>query len=119
MAHYAKVENNIVTNVIVAERDFIDTLPDAEYWIQTSYNTRGNVHYSVDNVPDDGLPLRKNFAGIGYSYSPELDAFIPPKEFDSWVLDTNTGLWNAPVDKPDDVLDYTWDEENICWVVSE
>lgn len=117
MAHYAKVESGIVTNVIVAESEFINTLPDSSLWIQTSYNTRGNVHYNSDNEPDGGVALRKNFAGIGFSYNADLDGFIPPKEFDSWILDTDTCLWYPPVDRPNDGLDYVWDEESVCWTL--
>lgn len=89
MAHFAKVENRIVTTVIVAEQDFIDTLPDTELWIQTSYNTYGGKHLL------GGTPLRKNYAGIGYRYDPKRDAFIPPTpdEEGTWVLNEQTCLW--------------------------
>lgn len=90
MSHYAKVENGLVTNVIVAEQDFINTLPDRDSWIQTSYNTHGNVH-------PENRPLRKNYAGIGYSYDPILDAFIPPKPTDDAILNTSTGLWEVEI----------------------
>jgi hypothetical protein len=102
MAHYAKIENNIVTNVIVAEQDFIDSgaVGDPSTWIQTSYN--GNI--------------RKRFAGIGYSYNEELDAFIPPKLFASWVLDEESATWKAPFEQPDDDKNYIWDEDTGSWV---
>jgi hypothetical protein len=105
MSHYAKIENNIVTQVIVAEQDFIDT-QDGQ-WLQTSYNTRGGVHYTTittlsgdkkisKRVPDNGDALRKNFAGIGFTYNERLDAFIPPQPKPTWVLDEDTCLWKAP-----------------------
>jgi hypothetical protein len=119
MAHFAKVENGIVTQVIVAEQDFINSgaVGDPALWIQTSYNTRGGVHYGQDGEPDGGVALRKNYAGIGYSYDPVLDAFIPPKPFDSWVINETTGLWNAPVPRPDDGQIYMWNEDTANWVL--
>lgn len=110
MAHYAKVENGIVTQVIVAEQEFIDSgaLGDPSTWLQTSYNTFGGVHRS------GGAPLRKNYAGVGYSYMPDIDAFVPPKPFPSWVLNTETGLWDAPVPRPENLY-VTWDEELQNW----
>jgi hypothetical protein len=116
MGHFAKVINNIVTEVIVAEQDFIDTLADKSFWVQTSYNTRGGKHYDpktgkVDNKP----PLRKNYAGIGYKYDKEHDAFIPPKPFDSWKLNEDTCLWNAPIPYPDDNKQYIWNESELEW----
>jgi len=98
MAHYAKVKNRIVTKVIVAEEEFINNLVDNEAgrWIQTSYNTYGGVHQL------GGTPLRKNFAGIGFTYDQEKDAFIPPKPYPSFILNKDTCLWEAPVAKPTD-----------------
>lgn len=107
MSHFAKIENGIVTQVIVAEQDFIDKI-DGE-WVQTSYNTRGGQH-------PEGRPLRMNYAGIGYTYDSERDAFIPPKPFDSWLLDESTCLWEAPVPYPEDGKRYKWDEETINWI---
>ena len=109
MAHFAKVENNIVTQVIVAEQDVIDSGLFGTGWVQTSYNTHGGQH-------PEGRPLRKNFAGVGYTYDATLDAFIPPKPFASWVLDENTCLWEAPVAMPTDGKLYSWDEEQQDWV---
>lgn len=88
MSHFAKIENNIVTQVIVAEEDFILLLEGK--WIQTSYNTRGGKH-------PENKPLRKNYAGIGYIYDESRDAFIPPKPNDSWILNEETCLWELPV----------------------
>jgi hypothetical protein len=119
MAHYAKVKDGVVTQVIVAEPEFFDTFVDNEpgEWIQTSYNTRGGVHYNPETgEPDDGTPLRKNYAGIGFTYDVSKDAFIPPQPFDSWTLDDNTCLWEAPVAYPDDGLLYKWDEDTTSWV---
>lgn len=109
MAHYAKVNNGLVVNVIVAEPEFFETFVDSSpgEWIQTSYNTRGGVHLN------GGTPLRKNYAGIGYTYDKTLDAFIPPKPYASWILDEETCLWNAPIAKPEG--NYTWNEDNQSW----
>ena len=110
MAHYAKVLDGKVTNVIVAEASFFDTFVDTEpgEWIQTSYNTHGGVHRL------GGTPLRKNYAGIGYSYDRTKDAFIPPKPYSSWILDDTTCQWKSPIDMPTDELAsgkcYYWDE---------
>jgi len=105
MAHFARIENGIVTNVIVAEQDYINTLPG--YWIQTSYNTVKGIHRL------GGIPLRKNYAGIGYTYDTLRDAFIPPKPFPSWVFNEETCSWDAPVAKPEGV--YIWNEELQQW----
>ena len=107
MSHFAKIENGIVTQVIVAEQDFIDKI-DGE-WVQTSYNTYGGQH-------PEGRPLRKNYAGIGYTYDSERDAFIPPKPFDSWLLNEDICLWQAPVAYPEDGKVYEWNEETVSWV---
>lgn len=119
MAHYAKVKDGVVTQVIVAEAEFFDTFVDNEpgEWIQTSYNTRGGVHYNPEtNEPDDGTPLRKNYAGIGFTYDKERDAFIPPNPYASWILNEDTCLWEAPVAYPDDGNLYDWDEDTTSWV---
>jgi hypothetical protein len=110
MAHYAKVVDGLVTNVIVAEPEFFDTFIDSSpgEWIQTSYNTRGGQH-------PNNTPLRKNFAGIGFTYDKTLDAFIPPKPYASWTLDEETGLWNAPIAYPEDENRYTWNEDTLSW----
>ena len=119
MAHFAKVVDGIVTQVIVAEPDFFKTFTDSSpgKWIQTSYNTHGGIHYDPETGEPDGKPaLRKNFAGIGYSYNIDLDAFIPPKPYDGWVLDTGTGLWEPPLAMPDDGKAYKWDNTSESWV---
>ena len=115
MAHYAKIEDGIVTNVIVAEQDQIDTM-DGQ-WVQTSYNTRGGIHYAPNsNDPDGGIALRKNYAIIGGTYDLDRDAFIPPKPFDSWLLDEPTCTWEAPVPKPKG--NYIWNEQTQTWDVT-
>jgi hypothetical protein len=110
MAHYAKVVNGLVTQVIVAEAEFFDTFVDSSpgEWIQTSYNTHGGQH-------PEGRPLRKNYAGIGYTYDTIRDAFIPPKPYASWALDEETCLWNAPVAMPTDNKRYGWNEDTLSW----
>jgi len=121
MAHYAKVVDGIVTKVIVAEADFFNSFVDdsAGQWIQTSYNTRGGVHYGQDGNPDDGTALRKNYAGIGFSYDADKDAFIPPKPYESWALNESTCLWEAPVELPDDGQQYIWNEGTTNWTLVE
>ena len=120
MGHYAKVVDGKVSQVIVAEADFFNTFVDTSpgQWVQTSYNTRGGVHYEPNsNTPsaDQSKALRKNYAGIGYSYDAQRDAFIPPKPFNSWVLDDQTCLWNAPVPYPADGKAYYWNEATTSW----
>lgn len=112
MAHFAKVVNGVVVQVIVAEPEFFETFVDSSpgEWIQTSYNTFGGEHKL------GGTPLRKNYAGIGFTYDRQRDAFIPPKPFASWVLNEDTCLWEAPVAMPDDGNIYVWDEATTNWV---
>jgi hypothetical protein len=119
MAHFAKVENGIVVQVIVAEQDVIDSGIFGHGWIQTSYNTRGGVHYDANGKPDSKPQLRKNYAGIGYTYDETLDAFIPPQPYASWTLNETTCLWDAPVAMPTDGAMYSWDEESQAWVEME
>ena len=112
MSHFAHVDgNNIVTQVIVAEQDFINSgaVGDPSSWIQTSYNTYAGQH------KNGGTPLRKNYAGIGYSYDAGRDAFIPPKPFNSWTLDETTCLWEAPTPYPTDGKIYNWNENTLSW----
>ena len=118
MAHYAKVENTLVTKVIVAEAEFFDTFVDSSpgEWIQTSYNTHGGKHYDQDYNEDSGTPLRKNYAGVGFTYDATRDAFIAPKPFSSWTLVEDTCQWEAPVTRPDDGKRYDWDEATTNWV---
>ena len=120
MGHFAKVSNGIVTKVIVAEADFFNNFVDDSpgKWIQTSYNTRGGVHYQPNtNEPseDQSKALRKNYAGIGYTYDSTRDAFIPPQPFNSWTLNEDTCLWDSPVAYPEDGKLYKWNEEILNW----
>ena len=112
MSHFAQIDgNNIVTQVIVIEQDVVDTglFGDPNSWIQTSYNTSGGIHLL------GGTPLRKNYAGIGYTYDSTRDAFIPPKPFNSWTLNETTCLYEAPTPMPDDGKMYSWNEETTSW----
>jgi hypothetical protein len=131
MSHFAKVENGIVTQVIVAERDVLDTgfFGNPVAWVQTSYNTRAGVHYGTDGQPDGGTPLRKNYAGIGYVYDSGRDAFYLPQPYASWTLDEDTCVWQPPVPYPIDGVSsftqttfpeeglkvYEWDESIVNW----
>ena len=118
MGHFAKVVNGIVSQVIVAEPDFFNTFVDSSpgQWIQTSYNTRGNVHYTPNtNEPSGGVALRGNYAGIGYTYDNVNDVFYPPQPYNSWILSQTTWLWEAPVAYPNDGKRYTWDEDTVSW----
>ena len=140
MAHFAKVKNRKVLEVIVAEQDFINSLPKETgvKWVQTSYNTLGNVHYkdeehiveldengtkktfkSIKRVPSGQTPLRKNYAGVGYTYDTGRDAFYAPKPYASWTLNEDTCLWEPPTPMPDDGESYVWDESKKEWVVAE
>lgn len=119
MSHFAKVENGKVVQVIVAEQDFIDSGVVGHGWVQTSYNTRGNVHYGQDGKPDGGIALRGNYAGIGYTYDETNDVFYAPQPFPSWTLNHQTWLWEAPVPYPDDGKLYRWDEDTTSWIEVE
>lgn len=112
MSHFAYVNSDgIVEQVIVAEQDVIDSglFGNPLRWVQTSYNTFGGEHRL------GGTPLRKNYAGIGYKYDSILDAFIPPKPYNSWVLNKNTCLWESPIPYPNDGNSYVWNEEKQSW----
>jgi hypothetical protein len=109
MSHFAKVENNTVVQVIVSDQDIIDSGVLGHGWIQTSYNTYGGQH-------PEGRPLRKNYAGIGYTYDAVRDAFIPPTPFNSWVVNEQTCLWEAPIPMPKDGKVYNWDESTLSWI---
>jgi len=111
MSHFAKVVDGKVTQVIVAEPEFFETFVDSSpgEWIQTSYNTRGGQH-------PEGRPLRKNYAGIGFTYDRTRDAFIPPQPYPSWTLNEDTCLWDCPVPYPNDGSQYRWDESTTNWV---
>ena len=108
MAHFAKIVDGKVTEVLVAEQSFIDGLEGT--WIQTSYNTHGGVHSL------GGTPLRKNYAGVGMLYDSERDAFLHPQPYPSWTLDENTCHWEPPVEYPNDGKVYVWKEETTSWI---
>jgi hypothetical protein len=124
MSYFAKCESTanaaarVVTEVISADQAFVDTQPG--FWIQTSYNTRGNVHYAPSppaepGTPDGGVALRGNYAGIGYTYDIPNDVFYAPQPYPSWILSSSTWLWEAPVPYPTDGKVYTWDEATLSW----
>ena len=119
MSHFAQIDdNNVVTNVIVAEQDFIDSgvLGDPSKWIQTSYNTRLGIHYDENGVPsaDQSKAFRKNYAGIGFIWHPDIDAFVAPNEYPSWTLDDSFD-WQPPTARPDDDKMYNWNEDTLAW----
>jgi len=114
MGHYAKVENGVVTQIIVSDQDFIDSGVVGHGWVQTSYNTRGNVHYGQDGQPDGGFALNKNYAGVGYIY--DGTGFAAPKPYPSWTLNSDSYVWEAPVAMPTDDKRYSWDEATLSWV---
>ena len=127
MGHFAKVVSGQVTKVIVAEASFFDNFVDSSpgSWIQTSYNTRGGVHYQPNtNVTssDQSLALRGNYAGIGYEYDSTLDAFFAPKPYDSWLKDTGSFSYEAPVAYPTGDAtgsftgSYQWNEDTTNWI---
>ena len=110
MSHFARVIDGVVVEVLVAEQDFIDTYSQTTEgeWIQTSYNTYGGEH-------PEGRPLRKNFAGVGYTYDAQRDAFYAPQPYPSWTLNEDTCLWESPVAYPTDGVLYTWNEAQLQW----
>lgn len=118
MSHYAKVVDGKVVQVIVAEAEFFESFVDSSpgEWIQTSYNTRGNVHYGQDGHPDGGEALRGNYAGLGFTYDRQNDVFYPPQPFLSWALNTSTWTWEPPVPYPTDGKMYMWDETTTSWL---
>jgi hypothetical protein len=113
MSHFAHITNGIVDQVIVIDQETLNTghWGNPIEWVQTSYNTKGGVHVL------GGTPLRKNYAGIGYTYDTGRDAFIAPKPFNSWVLNETTCLWEAPVPKPEG--QYSWNEDTLSWVETQ
>jgi hypothetical protein len=128
MAHFARIKNGVVDFVTVGRDDDEnredELAHDGYIYRRTSYNTRGGVHYGSDGQPsaDQTKAFRKNYAGLGYTYDAERDAFIPPKPFASWVLNEDSCLWNAPVAMPEDAgtgeppKRYSWDEATTSWV---
>ena len=124
MAHFAKLDQNNVVVFVTVGRDEDNGKEDqltartGDVYKQTSYNTRGGVYYDpTTNQPgtDQSKAFRKNYAGLGYTYDYDRDAFIPPKPFNSWVLNETSCLWEAPVPMPTDGKRYTWNEETVSW----
>ena len=116
MAHFARIENGIVTQVNVIDEDYFAENRETRYtgqWVQTSYNTQGGVHLL------GGTPLRKNYAGIGYVYDEVRDAFYAPQPYPSWTLNEDTCIWESPVPYPTDDKRYTWNEDNQEWTEVE
>lgn len=112
MSHYAKIENEIVVQVNVVEDDFFNANRETRYtgtWIQTSYNTRKGIHIL------GGTPLRKNYAGVGYTYDEQRDAFIPPKINNGWILNEETCDWESSIPYPQDGKTYIWNNEIENW----
>jgi len=131
MSYFARVPTladgkGIVDNVIAADQSFIDSGAegDPSMWWQTSYNTHGNVHYGQDGQPDGGVALRANYAGLGYTLDTTvvqdgvIGVFYTPQPYPSWILDTQTYYWEAPVPYPTDGQLYTWDETTQSWVLA-
>ncbi len=122
MAHYAFLdENNVVTMVIVGKDEGEDGIDWEDFYgaVRTSYNTAAGVYYNPETrepAQDQSKAFRKNYAGIGYTYDKVRDAFIPPKAFDSWILNEDTCCWDPPVPYPTDGNQYYWDEENLNWI---
>lgn len=121
MGNYAKVLNNIVQKVIVADASYFDTFVDTSpgEWIQTSYNTRGGIYYIPNTStpdPDQSKALRANYAGIGFTYDSINDVFYAPQPYPSWTISAPTWLWQPPVPYPTDGKIYTWNEETLSWV---
>jgi hypothetical protein len=122
MSHFAQIdENNVVQRVLVIEQSEIDTgnWGDPASWIQTSYNTKGGVYYTPNGSPptpdpDQSKAFRKNYAGIGYTW--DGVGFAPPQPYPSWIKDSSTYQWDAPVPYPDDGKLYRWDEDTLSWI---
>jgi hypothetical protein len=124
MSHFAKVENGIVTQVLVAEQEFINGLENPSQWVQTSYNTLAGVHYGQDGKPDGGVALRGNYAGKGFVYDAVNDVFYPPRPKDrngiecaSWTISAPKWLWKAPTPRPVSDDPYEWDEPTQTWII--
>ena len=118
MSYYAKVVEGKVVNVIAAETEFFDTYVDLNsgIWLQTSYNTRNGVHCGPDGQPDGGIPLRGNYAGIGFIYDEVNDVFYPPQPYPSWILNTTNWTWESPIPYPTNGKIYIWDETTKSWI---
>jgi hypothetical protein len=121
MTYFAKVENNIVVQIATVEKEFLESNPERYIgtWIQTSYNTKGGIHYNPETgqpSDDQSKSLRKNYAGIGYVYDEQRDAFYAPQPFPSWTLNEDSCIWESPVPYPIDDKIYEWNETTQEWV---
>ena len=110
MSHFAEVIDGIVTRVIVADQEFIDTLDNSTQWIQTSYNTHGGINKRTD------IPIRKNFAGVDMTYDKDRDAFIGHNQYPSWTLNEESCLYEPPTPYPNDDKLYSWNEDSQEWI---
>lgn len=129
MAHWAQIdENNVVLNILVGDNN--DPTEGYEWlieniggtWLKTSYNTRGGIHHNSETgepSEDQSKAFRKNYAQIGFTYNEEIDGFVPPKPAESWILNKDTGLWEAPVPYPEGTDFYVWDESSVSWVLEQ
>ena len=126
MAYYAFLDSNNIVTEVIPGKDESDTSENWELYYgaiknqickRTSYNTRGGIHYGSYGEPDGKTAFRLNYAGIGYIYDYEIDGFITPKPYPSWVLDTSTGYWNPPVPYPTEGKTYIWNETTQSWDV--
>jgi hypothetical protein len=117
MGHYAKIINGKVLSVIVADENFFNEFIDNSpgFWLKTSYNTRGGVHYGEDGQPDGGVALRANYAGVEHIYDQDHDVFYAPQPFPSWTISGPDWIWKAPVPVPEDGKEYYWDEILLNW----
>jgi len=121
MGHFAKIENGIVVQVNVIDENYFNENRETRYvghWLQTSYNTRGGVHYNPETgepSDDQTKALRKNYAGIGYTYNEEEDAFYPPQPYPSWSWNDDNNFWEAPIAYPTDKKFYVWNEDEQSW----
>ena len=125
MAHFALLDENSIVTFVTVGRDEDDgkeaelSARTGQVYKQTSYNTRGGVYYTPNTNepdPDQSKAFRKNYAGLDYEYRSDIDGFVPPKPYPSWILNETTGLWDAPVPYPNDGKNYIWDEDTQSWV---
>lgn len=125
MAHFAKLDQFNIVVAVLAGADSDNGKEDelcartGDTYRQTSFNTRGDVHYGADGKPDGGVPFRKNYAGIGYTYDAGRDAFIPPQPFLSWTLNEDCCFWQPPIPYPSDGKKYFWAEPLLNWISAE
>lgn len=117
MTYFAQVQKGIVNQVLSADQSYIDSLSNPSEWLQTSYNTRGGIHYGPDGQPDGGVALRANYAGIGFIYDSINDVFYAPQPYESWTISASTWEWQSPVPYPTDGNGYAWNEPTLNWIL--